>query len=153
MLRASSARMAPSKAHLFQRVHSPSFMGINWTRPSWMNPYNNFYPFSICAGNQTRYLTGPLGFGRSHNRTGRNHIRNIILIAPSAFLAGMLFFMADMWDLAIVLSMITQKPIPDSFQETHKKEMMELSRTKPGYLLKHKLGGQISIAGSEINIK
>ncbi len=157
MLRRTVPTAAPTRAHFFARPLAPDFMGIRFNKPRMYVPYNHFYPMSICAGNQTRWFSGPLGGGHWHYRCRLGLLRNIVMIAPSVVLGGMLFFMADWWDLAVFAQALnnlagTGWKIPASWEDARKTEMNIASREKPGYLLKHKLGGQISIAGSEINI-
>jgi len=153
-MKATRKSLAPSKASLPRRVLGINFLGIDWGSISFRAPYNNFYPVTMCSGNGNRFWSNPHNFGYFANRTMRIHTRNAVLLAPCAWCFLMTFVEPD-WYTALqqhyrfFLTPVFGMQMPQSLVEARRKELDVMAREKPGVLLKHKAGGQVSIPGSQ----
>jgi hypothetical protein len=144
--------MAPPKGLLPQRILGNNFLGINWTKVCWQAPYSNFYPFTMTAGMQGRMWSSPLAYGNKEHRMSYIWVRSCILGIPTAYLSLIMFLQADWYQIMAINYWFLLSDPPQWAQEQYAKEMKAMTREKPGALLKHKYGGQVSIPGSEINI-
>ena len=147
--------MARTKGSLLRRVLHPDFLGINWTTISFRTPFNNLYPITLSGGPANRGWSNPASFGHFAHRMGRIHLRHSLLMFPTMY-AALIFMMQPDWYTFLTGHTFVIKEIlgitinlPESWIEYRRKEMAELTSTKPGVLLKHKAGGQVSIPGSE----
>ncbi len=145
--------MAPPKALWPARITSPNFLGINWARVGWHTPMSSLYPQSVCGGSMGRVTSNPLWTGRADYRTPLQSLRSAVLIVPSVVMGGIFFFMADLYEIIAVTYYFLNVPLPENIAAEHKKEMNRQSREKPGYPLMHKLGGQVSMPGSDLNVR
>ena len=146
--------MAPPKGSLPRRVLGINFLGIDWAKGSFRTPYNNYYPITLTSGNGNRFWSNPHNFGYFANRTGRIHARNAILYVPSGWCFMMTFLQPDWflcWNthLRFIGKPFFGMKMPNWAIEKRKEEMRLMARNKPGVLLKHKSGGQVSIPNSE----
>jgi hypothetical protein len=144
--------MAPPKASLPARLIAGDFLGLNWAKVSWMAPYSNFYPITMCAGWGGRMWSSFIAFGHFHNRCGRIVVRNAILSGPSAFCAFVLFFNVDWYQLMKCAYFLPGWELPKWAEDKHAEEMVSYSWNKPGQMAKHHYAGMVSIPGSEKNI-
>lgn len=152
MFRANRVVRAPPKALWPARVHAPNFLGINWNKVTWQAPHNNMYPLSICAGVVSRAVSSPIWWGNKEHRMQLNTLRNCILILPSVLLGVLFFLQCDQYEILYMIHVLLDRPMPTDIEAARREEMRLASREKPGFTMKHKLGGQISIQGSDLNI-
>jgi hypothetical protein len=149
--------MAPPKGRFFQRLIAPDFLGINWTKVTWFTPYNNVYPITMTSGPLWKYWSNPVGYGNNGNRMTRLQARMFVLGIPTGVLAFTLVFQPDWYQGLKILYYFPKKfidcDIPEWAEKQHAEEMRHKSWYKPGAYAKHHYGGQISIPGSEANIK
>lgn len=141
--------MAPPKAPLPQRVLAGDFLGLNWNKVSWMAPYNNFYPITMCGGWGGRLWSSFIQYGRFDNRAARINLRNYVLFGPSAFLALLMLCNMDWYQCMQCAYFVTGAPLPEWAQRKHASEMEWLSWNKPGAMAKHHYAGTVSIPGTE----
>lgn len=141
--------MAPPKASLPARFIAGDFLGLNWNKVSWMAPYSNFYPITMCGGWGGRMWSSFIAFGHFHNRTGRIAVRNAILSGPSAFCAFVLFFNCDWYQLMQCAYFVMGTDLPKWAEDKHAAEMVQFSWSKPGQMAKHHYAGMVSIPGTE----
>lgn len=144
--------MAPPKAALPARVFAGDFMGIKWNRVSWMAPYNNFYPITMCGGWGGRMWSSFIQYGRFDNRAALIPVRNLILGIPTMLMALLMLGNMDWYQCIqcayFPLRMVGFAP-PAWVEEEHAKEMEWCSWNKPGVMAKHHYAGTVSIPGSE----
>ena len=145
--------MAPTKALFVQRLMACDFMGMNWCKVTHHGPFNAFYPFSQSGGPQTRIWSHPLWQGNRVNRMGFNTIRMFALATPTIFIAGLIAFMCDWYAPYALYTAVTGNEPAANIVAARDEEMRLASRHKPGHMLKHELGNQVSIPGSEILAK
>ncbi len=132
---------------------------------------NSNYPVTLAAGQGARAFSSPASLGHFPARANRHYIRNAILYAPGMWLSAWMLFQWDWYGHLVAIQYCALGFMPDAapgwFQDwkgyslakipqhlvdLRAEEMRMQSREKPGVIHKHKLGGQISIPGSEINI-
>ncbi|EAN89578.1 hypothetical protein C3747_120g594c [Trypanosoma cruzi] len=145
--------MAPPKAPLPARLIAGDFLGFNWNKVTWMAPYNNFYPITVCGGLGGRLWSSFIQYGHFHNRTGYNVVRNGFLAIPSALAAFFMIFNADWYQALASACFVLRQDVPTWAQEKYAKEMVYLSWNKPGAMAKHHYAGTVSIPGTEKLIK
>eukprot|EP00760_Papus_ankaliazontas_P031938 PhM_4_TR5548/c0_g1_i1/m.53515 len=141
--------MAPYKAAFLRRILHPDFGGINWTKVTWRAPFNNMYPITLSAGFANRILSNPISFGSYANRATRIHTRNLVLYLPTTYLAIWFVLQPDWYQFVTFHYDALGMPYPEWVNEQHKKDLKWMTRDKPGVLLKHKCGGQVSIPGTQ----
>lgn len=141
--------MAPVKGQLIQRLTSANFLGFNWMKVTHHGPFQSQYPFTAAAGSTTRMWSQPRFQGNRVNRMSFNTGRMLALYLPSLALAGVILGMCEWYNLRIVAEAVLGIPIPDDVKQARLDELDNRSRNKPGVLLKHKYGNQVSIKGSE----
>ncbi|KAG8345142.1 hypothetical protein ERJ75_001653200 [Trypanosoma vivax] len=141
--------MAPPKACLPARLIAGDFLGINWTKVSWMAPYSNFYPITVCGGFSGRMWSSFIQYGHFHNRITRIVLRNAVLGVPSALIAIVMVSNMDWFQALQCVCFFTYMDVPQWAQKKYVAEMEELSRNKPGAMAKHHYAGPVSIPGSE----
>lgn len=144
--------MAPPKAPLPARVLAGDFMGVNWNKVSWMAPYNNFYPITMCGGWGGRMWSSFLQYGRFDNRAGWIVARNLVLGAPTALAGLMMLCNMDWYQCIQCVCYCTGASVPQWAQEKFTKEMEWYSWNKPGCMAKHHFAGSVSIPGTEAYI-
>nr|CCC96131.1 hypothetical protein, unlikely [Trypanosoma congolense IL3000] len=141
--------MAPPKASLPARVIAGDFLGINWSKVTWMAPYSNFYPITVCGGFGGRLWSSFLQYGHFHNRTTRIVVRNAVLSIPSAIAAFVMISNVDWFQALQCACYFPGWQVPQWAAKRYAEEMVLLSRNKPGAMAKHHYAGPVSIPGSE----
>lgn len=145
--------MAPSKGTLPQRMIAQDWLGFNWAKITWRTPYNNFYPITLSGGWAGRQWSNPISFGHFANRATYHWARTAALMLPSAYLALLVFLMADWYDVYKLnygtIKIFYPIEIPESVQKKHAEDQLWNSRYKPGQIAKHHYAGAVSIPGSE----
>lgn len=153
MLRRTACTLAPPKGHLFQRIISNDFMGINWNKVLWKAPWNNLYPVTLSAGQIGRLWSSPLGFGNHNARMGLIMWRGWMLHIPAMMVGFVMAFQTDWFQLMQCIYYLPGWELPKWAQTKYAEDKRLESWYKPGAYAKHHLGGQISIPGSEKLIK
>ncbi|AYU81928.1 conserved hypothetical protein [Leishmania infantum JPCM5] len=141
--------MAPPKASLPARIFAGDFMGINWNRVSWMAPYNNFYPITMCGGWGGRMWSSFIQYGRFDNRAGLIMVRNLIMGIPTALMALLMLGNMDWYQCMQCAFYLPGIAMPQWAQNEYAKEMEWASWNKPGAMAKHHYAGTVSIPGTE----
>eukprot|EP00331_Platyophrya_macrostoma_P024835 CAMPEP_0176444184 /NCGR_PEP_ID=MMETSP0127-20121128/22907_1 /TAXON_ID=938130 /ORGANISM="Platyophrya macrostoma, Strain WH" /LENGTH=147 /DNA_ID=CAMNT_0017829635 /DNA_START=38 /DNA_END=481 /DNA_ORIENTATION=+ len=141
--------MAPPKASIPARLLAGDFLNFNWNKVGWMAPYNNFYPITMCGGWGGRFWSNFLQYGHFHNRCNRIVVRNCILAVPSAFMAFVMIFNVDWYQLMQCVYFVLGQPLPQWAEDKHAEELVHYSWFKPGQMAKHHYAGMVSIPGSE----
>lgn len=141
--------MAPPKAPLPARLIAGDFMGIKWNRVSWMAPYNNFYPITMCGGWGGRLWSSFIQYGRFDNRAALIPVRNVVLGIPTILCSLMMLCNMDWYQCMQCFAYCTFTSVPQWAEDRHAKEMDWCSWNKPGVMAKHHFGGSVSIPGSE----
>lgn len=141
--------MAPPKASIPARFLAGDFLGFNWNKVGWMAPYNNFYPITMCGGWGGRFWSNFLQYGHFHNRCNRIVVRNGILAVPTAFMAFVMIFNVDWYQLMQCAYFVLGQPLPQWAEDKHAAELVHYSWFKPGQMAKHHYAGMVSIPGSE----
>lgn len=129
------------------RLFSGDLFGINWFKPSFMAPYNNFYPFTMTAGKQGRAMNNFAFLGHWQNRCGKIYLRQLVLHAPTVVLLVWFVLNPDSWQMNQFYYWATRQQIPDAVQSQKKKTDEWMARNKI-YMLKHHYG-MVSIPGTE----
>ena len=142
--------MAPTKGFLIQRLMAPDFMGIQWNKITHHAPMHLGYPWSIYSGLQWRIFSHPRFQGNKANRHGRNSTRAIAFMAPTAVMAVLFIGMVDWYNCFQLVNTLFGVEIPKWAVDARAAELEDMARNKPGVLLKHKSGGQVSIPGSGV---
>ncbi|ORC87454.1 uncharacterized protein TM35_000222530 [Trypanosoma theileri] len=141
--------MAPPKASLPARLIAGDFLGFNWNKITWMAPYNNFYPITVCGGLGGRLWSSFIQYGHFHNRATWVAFRNGVLAVPSLLAAFVMISNVDWYEALACAYYFPGWQIPQWAQEKHNEEMVYLSWNKPGAMAKHHYAGSVSIPGSE----
>ena len=149
MLRATAVKRAPIKAPLLQQTIMNNTFGIQWNKVTWGAPHNNAYPFSAGAGFASKYLSNPLTFGSPQGRMSRMWVRQAVLLSPTVLCAAIMLFQLEPYDLVYCVHFLTGLDIPKAIQDRYDDQIARMPREKPGVLLKHLYGGQVSIPGSD----
>jgi hypothetical protein len=142
--------MAPPKGMLIQRIMAADFLGFNWMKITFHAPFNNQYPFGMSSGQQSRMWSHPRFQGNRVNRMHLNSLRIAALYAPTVVLVVLFMGMVDWYNMFQLANALAGMEIPDWAQERRAKELERAAREKPGVVLKHKVGGQVTIPGSEV---
>ena len=146
--------MAPPKANLPARLATAGdLFGLNWTKVTWMAPYNNFYPITLSGGHGNRLWSSFIQYGHFHNRTTHINLRNLILAGPSVFMGLVMLFNVDWYQLMQCLYIPMQWEMPQWAEDKHAAEMLALSWFKPGAMTKHHFAGMVSIPNSDQLVK
>ena len=141
--------MAPPKGTLPQRIIAQDFLGIRWGTVMWRTPYQNMYPITITGGWAGRMWSNPISFGHFAQRCTGSWARTCVLMAPTAYVALMVFLMADWYQVMKVHIFCTMQEMPEWASKKHNDEMIERSYSKPGAMAKHHFAGAVSIPGTE----
>lgn len=141
--------MAPPKASYAARCLSGNWLGLNWNRVSWMAPYNNFYPITMCGGWGGRMWSSFIQYGRFDNRAALITVRNLILGVPTALMALLMLCNMDWYQCIQCALYLPSIPVPQWAQDKHTEELEWQSWNKPGAMAKHHFSGQVSIPGTE----
>lgn len=141
--------MAPPKASFPARIFAGDFMGINWNRVSWMAPYNNFYPITMCGGWGGRMWSSFIQYGRFDNRVGLIPVRNLVMAVPTLLMALLMLGNMDWYQCMQCAFYLPGIPMPQWAQDQYAKEMEWYSWNKPGAMAKHHYAGTVSIPGTE----
>ena len=143
--------MAPPKGTFPQRLQcAQKVFGFPINKPTFHTPYSQQYPMSNSGGMTHKMYSNPSCFGIFHNRCFLINARNCVLGVPAFYAAMFVIFDCHPYQMMkFHFDFVFQQEMPQWAEDYWQDLLRWQSWNKPGKMMKHTMGGTVSIPGSE----